>query len=164
MTVSRLTNGLKALNLSRSALGAIFFALAVSPDRPAIMYGADAVAINRAARDYKLPEQIDWQVRPGTPNYSATAFGDPAKQGFVVSLLKRGPNDWSTAHSHPYDRIITVLAGTFLIGTGDKVDRKNTVALPVGSIIKDFANQMHYDGTGPQGATIEIITMGPTVP
>jgi hypothetical protein len=125
------------------------------------LYGADAVTIDRNARDFKLPEQVDWKGRPGSANQSATVFGDPSKPGFVVQLLKRGPNDWSRPHAHPYDRIITVLAGTFLIGTGTKYDPNNTVALGPGSIVKDFANQTHFDGTGPDGATIEIITMGP---
>jgi hypothetical protein len=55
-----------------------------------------------------------------------------------------------------------VLKGTMLIGTGAKFDRNNTVALGPGSIVRDIANQMHYDGTGPDGLTIEIIGMGPT--
>lgn len=126
------------------------------------VYGADAVTIDRNARDFKLPDQVDWKGRLGSANQSATVFGDPSKPGFVVQLLKRGPNDWSRPHVHAYDRIITVLAGSFLIGTGTKYDPNNTVALGPGSIVKDFANQMHFDGTGPDGATIEIITMGPT--
>jgi hypothetical protein len=125
-------------------------------------YGADVVTIDRSARDFKLPDQIDWKGRPGSANQSATLFGDPSKSGFIVQLLKRGPNDWSRPHSHPNDRIITVLQGTFLIGTSAKYDPNNTVALGPGSIVKDFANQMHFDGTGPDGATIEIITMGPS--
>jgi hypothetical protein len=125
-------------------------------------YGADVVTIDRSARDFKLPDQIDWKGRSGSANQSATVFGGPSKSGFIVQLLKRGPNDWARPHSHPNDRIITVLQGTFLIGTGAEYDPKNTVALGPGSIVKDFANQMHFDGTGPEGATIEIITMGPT--
>jgi hypothetical protein len=124
-------------------------------------YGADVVMIDRNARDFKLPDQIDWKGRPGSANQSATVFGDPSKAGFIVQLLKRGPNDWARPHSHPNDRIITVLQGTFLIGTGAEYDRNQTVALGPGSVVKDFANQMHFDGTGPDGATIEIVTMGP---
>ena len=51
-----------------------------------------------------------------------------------------------------------------MIGTGAKFDRNNTVALGPGSVIRDFANQMHYDGTGPEGLTIEIMGMGPVDP
>ena len=136
----------------------------ISSQRPPALaaYAADVATIDRAARDFKLPDQIEWRGRPGSANQSATVFGDPSKSGFIVQLLKRGPNDWTKPHSHPNDRIITVLKGTFVIGTGATYDQNNTVALGPGSIVHDFANQMHYDGTGPDGATIEIITMGPS--
>jgi hypothetical protein len=49
-----------------------------------------------------------------------------------------------------------------LIGTGAKLDRNNTVAIGPGGIVRDIANQTHYDGTGPDGVTIEIIGMGPS--
>ena len=125
-------------------------------------YGAGAVTIDRGARDYKLAEQIDWKGRPGSVTQSAIVFGDPTKPGMYVQLLKRGPNDWSQPHVHPNDRYITVLAGTMLIGTGSKLDRDNTVAVKAGGVIRDIASQPHYDGTGPDGVTIEIIGMGPT--
>lgn len=126
------------------------------------LFGADAVTIDRNARDFKLPDQIEWKGRPGTASQTAILFGDPSKPGLYVQLLKRGPNDWSQPHSHPNDRFITVLSGTMLIGTGAKFDPKNTVPLGPGSFVKDIANQMHFDGTGPEGMTIEIVGMGPS--
>jgi hypothetical protein len=136
----------------------------VLPDVRSLMavYGADAVTIDRNARDFKLPDQFDWKGRPGGVNQAAILFGDPTKPGLYAQLLKRGPNDWSQPHTHPNDRIITVLAGTMLIGTGAKLDRNNTVAVGPGGVIHDIAGQMHYDGTGPDGMTIEIIGMGPS--
>jgi hypothetical protein len=135
-----------------------------APDIRSLMalYGADAATIDRNARDFRLPDQADWKSRPGSASQTAVLFGDPTKPGLYVQLLKRGPDDWSQPHAHPNDRYITVLKGTMLIGTGAKFDRNNTVALAPGSIVRDIANQMHYDGTGPEGVTIEIIGMGPT--
>ena len=101
------------------------------------------------------------EARPGSASQTATLFGDPSRPGLFVQLLKRGPDDWSQPHSHPNERFITVLAGTFLIGTGPKFDRNNTVALGPGSVVHDIPNQMHFDGTGPEGATIEIVAIGP---
>ena len=126
------------------------------------VYGADTVTIDRNARDFKAPDQVEWKSRPGSASQTAILFGDPSKPGLYVQLLKRGPNDWSQPHSHPNDRFLTVLAGTMRIGTGAKFDPSNTVPLGPGSIVKDFANQIHYDGTGPEGLTLEIIGMGPT--
>jgi hypothetical protein len=134
------------------------------PDARALLsaFGADAVTIDRNARDFKLSDQIEWKGRPGSVNQTAILFGDPSKPGLYVELLKRGPNDWSQPHSHPNDRFITVLAGTMYIGTGSKFDRDNTVPLKPGSYVRDIANQTHYDGTGPDGLTIEIVGIGPT--
>jgi len=125
------------------------------------LYGAAPVTIDRNARDFKLPDQFAWQERPGSPSKTATLFGDPSKAGLYVQITKRGPNEWSQPHSHPNERFITALAGTFLIGTGEKFDKNNTVAVGPGGVIHDIPNQMHYDGTGPEGATLEFIAMGP---
>ena len=125
------------------------------------IYGADAPAIDRNARDFRLPDQLQWNERPGSTDKTATLFGDPSKPGMFVQVTKRGPNVWSQPHSHPNERFITVLAGTFFIGTGSKFDKNNTVAIGPGGVVHDIPNQMHYDGTGPEGATLEFIAMGP---
>jgi len=126
------------------------------------LYGADAVTLDRGARDYKSLAEINWQGRPGSVNQTATVFGDPNKAGMYVTLLKRGPDDWSEPHTHPNDRYITVLSGTMLIGTGSNFDKKNVIAIGPGGMIHDIAGQVHYDGTGPEGMVIEIMGMGPT--
>ena len=125
------------------------------------VYGAEAVTLDRNSRDYKLSDQIEWKGRPGSGSQSAILFGDPSKPGLYVQLLKRGPNNWSQPHSHPNDRIITVLAGTMWIGTGNKFDTENTVPLKPGSYVRDIANQTHFDGSKADGLTIEIVGMGP---
>ena len=164
--------------LRRMALALGFLVLAVFSDSGARMnkraglvlpnvgnvmalYGADAVTIDRNARDFKLPDQFEWQQRTGNADKTAILFGDPSKAGMYVQITKRGPNVWSQPHSHPNERFITVLAGTFLIGTGPKFDKNNTVAIGPGGVVHDIPNQMHYDGTGPEGATLEFIAMGP---
>lgn len=125
-------------------------------------HGAENVPIDRTMRDFKMPQDFDWKSRPNGAGQTAALFGDPAKPGMYIQLLKRGPDDWSQPHSHPNERFITVLAGTFKIGTGAKFDKEHTVSLGPGSVVRDIANQMHYDGTGPEGATIQIMGVGPT--
>ena len=164
--------------LRRMTVGLAFLVLAVFSDSSArvnkhadlvlshagnvmALYGADAVPIDRNARDFKLPDQFDWQALPGSASKTATLFGDPSKTGLYVQVTKRGPNNWSQPHAHPNERFITVLAGTFFIGTGAQFDKNKTVAVGPGGVIHDIPNQMHYDGTGPEGATLEFIAMGP---
>ena len=135
---------------------------AIPPEVLSIMaaYGAETVTLDRGSRDDKQPEDIVWTGKPGE-NQSANLYGDPSKPGWYVTLLKRAPNGWSTPHSHPNDRFITVLAGTMWIGTGAKYDQNNTVGIKAGGFIHDIANQLHYDGARDDGFTIEIAGMGP---
>ena len=125
-------------------------------------YGAETAPIDRTMRDFKTPQDFEWKSRPGSASQTVALFGDPAKPGLYIQLLKRGPDDWSQPHSHSNERFITVIAGTFKIGTGDKLDKERTVSLGPGSVVRDIANQIHYDGTGPEGATIQVMGMGPT--
>jgi len=124
------------------------------------VYAAEAANIDRNARDFRLPDQFVWKDN-GSGSKTASLFGDPSKPGLYVQVTKRDPNVWSQPHSHPNERFITVLAGTFLIGTGAKFDKNNVVAVGPGGVVHDIPNQMHYDGTGPEGATLEFIAMGP---
>ena len=128
-------------------------------------YGAESVALDPHIRDFKLPEQIPWKKREAGGE-TALVYGDPAKPGFYVYMLKRGPNNWSRPHSHEGDRFITVLAGTMWIGTGTKFDPENTQPLRPGSFVRDIAKQVHFDGSKEDGLTIEIVGMGPekTIP
>ncbi len=124
-------------------------------------YGAETVTLDRTIRDYKTPQEFEWKSAPGSASATATIFGDPSKPGLYMQLLKRPPDNWSQPHSHPNDRYITVLAGTFKVGAGSKLDKQNTVSLGPGSVVRDIANQTHYDGTGPEGVTLQITGMGP---
>jgi hypothetical protein len=100
--------------LRRMALALGFLGLAVFSDSGARMnehadlvlsrlgnvmalYGTGAVTIDRNARDFKLPDQFEWQDRPGSASKTATLFGDPSKAGLYVQITKRGPNDLEPA-------------------------------------------------------------------
>ena len=54
-----------------------------------------------------LPDHIEWK---GDKVKSAVLYGDPKKPGSLYVMLLRWPPNWSTRpHSHPNDRMITVL-------------------------------------------------------
>ena len=91
----------------------------------------------------------------------AVLYGDPAKPGLYVILIKWHPHHMSRPHFHPNDRIATVLSGTWWVGTGPKYQPDSTVGVPPGSVVKHFAKQIHYDSTSDEDTTIEIVGMGP---
>jgi quercetin dioxygenase-like cupin family protein len=118
-------------------------------------------ALDPDAVTAKSPDQIEWKDNGG--NRTATLVGDPDKPGLYVQLLtwKKG-NNFSRPHSHPHDRFITVLSGTWWVGTGDKFDPENlTVPMKPGTFVTHFANGRHWDGAKDEDTTIIIIGEGP---
>jgi hypothetical protein len=109
---------------------------------------------------YKLPGQITWTGRAGAAE-TAVLMGDPDKPGLYIELVKWYPHNNSRPHFHPNDRYITVLSGTWWVGSGTKYDPDSMVAMPAGSYVVDLAKQPHYDGARDEIAVIEIVGQGP---
>jgi len=116
--------------------------------------------IDPTAVTYEWPSQIHWRGRPGGPQV-ATLTGDQSKPGFYVVLLKLPPHVMSHPHFHKYDRYVTVLSGTWWVGTGTKFQPDKMVPMPAGSFVTDLAGQVHYDGAKDGWVIIEICGRGP---
>jgi hypothetical protein len=109
---------------------------------------------------YKLPDQISWQDDPIGAK-TAVLQGDPSKPGLYIMLVKWTPHRMSHPHWHPNDRFITVISGTWWVGTGAKFDPDKTVPLPAGSFVTHYGKQIHYDGAKDSEAVLEIVGEGP---
>jgi hypothetical protein len=122
-----------------------------------------AVELNPAAITIKLPDQIPWQAPTPAGNQNAVLVGNPDKPGFYMVLTKwLAGNHFSHPHFHPNDRFITVLKGTWWVGTGAHFDPNNgTVALPAGSFVTHFGKQVHYDGAKFEDTVLLIVGDGP---
>jgi hypothetical protein len=108
----------------------------------------------------KTPDQIEWKINAS--NRTATLVGDPNKPGIYVQLLTwpKG-NNFSRPHSHPNDRFIMVLSGTWWVGTGDTFDPENlTVPMKPGTFVTHFAKGVHWDGAKDEDTTLIIIGEG----
>ena len=124
---------------------------------------APAVELNPAAVQFKLPDQIPWSPVDARGAQVAVLAGDPDKPGPYVLMNKwtKG-NHFSRPHFHPNDRYITVLKGTWYVGSGDKFDPENgTVAMPEGSFVKHTGKQVHWDGAKDEDAVLLIVGEGP---
>ena len=124
---------------------------------------AHGVELNPAAITIKLPDQIPWQAPTPAGNQNAVLVGNPDRPGFYIVLTKwLAGNHFSHPHFHPNDRFITVLKGTWWVGTGTKFDPNNgTVALPAGSFVAHYAKQVHYDGAKFEDTVLLIVGDGP---
>src|SRR5262245_41475256 len=112
------------------------------------------------ALKYILKDKLPW-ADSATGQKQVILFGDPSKPGMYGVLTKWLPGNMSRPHSHPNDRYIMVLSGTWWVGTGSTYDPASTFPIPAGSFVTHFANEMHYDGAKDQEVVLEIVGMGP---
>lgn len=94
----------------------------------------------------------------------AVVKGDPSKEGMYVVRLKVPAGFQIAAHTHPNDENVTVLSGSFNIGTGDKLDQSKGALVKAGGYSYVAKGMTHYawfteetilqlHGMGPQGVT-----------
>jgi len=147
----------------RVRAGRVFQQIAPAFALAAMIGAAHAAELNPAAVIYQLPDQIKWQDPFGTSGAkTAVLVGDPAKPGMYAMFLKWLPgNNFSRPHFHPNDRFITVIKGTWWVGTGNKFDPANTVPMPAGSFVTHFGKQVHWDGAKDEETILLIMGEGP---
>jgi hypothetical protein len=122
--------------------------------------------LDPAAVAYTLPDKVKWETVSGFPGAErAVMVGDPSKPGFYAVMTKwlRG-NHFSRPHFHPNDRFITVLKGTWWVGSGTKFDPDSTVPMPAGTFVTHYAKQVHFDGAKDEDAILLIVGDGPETP
>jgi hypothetical protein len=108
----------------------------------------------------KIPKDIKWVESPAG-SAQAIMVGDPSKPGLYIVLTKWHAHHMSHPHFHPNDRFITVLEGTWWVGTGPKYDPNSTTPVPTGSFVTHYGKGIHYDGAKDADVTLEILGMGP---
>jgi quercetin dioxygenase-like cupin family protein len=118
-----------------------------------------AAQLDPKAINIKLPKDIKWTANGA--NEQAVLLGDPSKPGLYIVLTKWPPHRNSRPHSHPNDRYITVLKGTWWVNTGSNYDPDGMKPVPEGSYVVHYAGQMHYDGAKDEECILEIVGMGP---
>lgn len=145
--------------LFSTLLGATAFALV-----PLAAGAARAAELDPSVLSFKLPDQIEWKQPPGQDRgvRQAVLAGDPDKPGLYVVLTKwLAGNHMSHPHFHPHDRFITVLQGTWWVGTGPKFDPDATVPMRAGTFVTHYGQKVHYDGAKDEDAVLLIVGEGP---
>ncbi|HSU88342.1 MAG TPA: cupin domain-containing protein [Terriglobia bacterium] len=88
--------------------------------------------------------------------------GDPNKPGLYTIQLTVPANTKIEAHTHPDDRVATVISGTWQIGYGTAFDEKKLKALVPGSFYTEPPSVAHFARTGNTAVMIQITGYGPT--
>jgi quercetin dioxygenase-like cupin family protein len=107
------------------------------------------------------PDQIPW--KDDGLSRVANLVGDPAKPGLFLQMRTWLKGNFSSPHFHTRDRFITVLSGTWWVGTGYEFDPANlSVPMKPGTFVTDLAKGVHWDGAKEEDATILIVGEGPS--
>src|SRR5687768_10025717 len=93
------------------------------------------------------PNDITWvdgpKSIPAGPKL-AKLEGDPTKEGPFVMRLRLPDGYVIPAHTHPKTERLTVIAGTFNIVMGEKLDKNQARKMPAGSFGYWPAGMKHY--------------------
>ncbi len=101
------------------------------------------------------PAELKWQEGPPSipPGAKlAVLEGNPTKEGPFVMRLKLPDGYRIAPHTHPKPERVTVIAGTFNLGMGEKFDATKGTAMTTGTFGTWPPNMKHYAWT--KGETV----------
>src|SRR5258706_11518541 len=91
-----------------------------------------------------------------------TLKGDATKPGIYTIQLTIPANVRIEAHTHPDDRVATVISGVWYIGYGAKFDYAKLKPLTAGSFYTEPPSVAHFAKTGNEPVVLQITGNGPT--
>ncbi len=111
-----------------------------------------------------LPDEVRWTSAPtlAAPAQVAVVYGDPRKPGLYATRVKLPDGYRIAPHTHPDERVYTVISGTFYIGFGDKIDASKLEAFPQGSVFVVPAHASHFHWMRSGEAIVQISGIGPS--
>jgi quercetin dioxygenase-like cupin family protein len=137
----------------------------------ALAYGVSAAAQSAGAQQGPpvsafgeiLSEDVKWQAFPAFPPEArlAVLVGDPSKAGPYVVRVNLPAGIKLMPHTHPEDRIYTVISGVFYIGLGTVFDANKLKAYAPGSVIVLPANTPHFHWAKSGDYTTQVAGVGP---
>lgn len=109
------------------------------------------------------PDQLQW--KDGPPSLPAGAKfavleGDPSKPGFFAMRLKLPDGYRIPPHWHPVVERVTVVSGTFRLGTAEQPDWDAMHELPAGSYTSMQPGMRHYARVSGE-TVVQLATVGP---
>ncbi len=91
----------------------------------------------------------------------AVLAGDPTRSGPYVIRVRLSAGVKMLPHSHPEDRIYTVISGVFYIGLGEKFDETKLTAHAPGSVLLLPGGQPHFHWAKSGEYITQVSAIGP---
>ncbi|MGA9875525.1 MAG: cupin domain-containing protein [Solirubrobacteraceae bacterium] len=110
-----------------------------------------------------LPEDVEWGPFAAFPPGAqlAVVVGNPAQPGPYVTRVKVPVGVKLMPHTHPEDRVYTVISGVFYIGLGDEFNSEKLQAYPPGSVIVLPGGTPHFHWAKSGEYVSQITAIGP---
>ena len=110
-----------------------------------------------------LPEDVQWEPFAAFPPAArlAVLVGHPSAPGPYVIRVKVPLDTKLMPHSHPEDRVYTVISGVFYIGVGSEFDPDAVKAYPPGSVIVLPGNTRHFHWAKSGEYVTQVTAIGP---
>jgi uncharacterized RmlC-like cupin family protein len=109
------------------------------------------------------PDTLKWVEPPTFPGARlAVVHGNPGQEGPFVYRVKMPANYKIAPHFHKAAENVTVLAGTFWVGMGEKFDQGSGKELPVGGFASIPPTHPHFAWAGNQETVVQVHGTGPT--
>lgn len=150
----------------------LIFSLSLTSNIHAEVMQSTAKAVETEMRDQDKgpvehllfrPSEVVWQAGPASFESGAQVAvleGSPGASGVFTMQLKFPDGFVINPHFHPNVERLTVLAGTFYLGSGTVVDKDQAEALPAGSYTSMPKKMIHYAIA--EGETIvQLSSIGP---
>ncbi len=110
-----------------------------------------------------LPSSLRWESPPDTPGLQRSwVIGTEHKSGQYILRVKLFSGARILPHTHPDERITTVLMGKIYVGFGKSFDKSKVIAIPAGSVYITPANVPHYIWAKEGNAIFQEAGIGPT--
>jgi len=108
------------------------------------------------------PEQVRWFTPPYYKDgrQRAQLYGDSSQGGAWVDRVKIPAGGHVLAHTHPHDEMVTVIAGTWYLGEGEKFDPDKLKGYPQGSFIVIPAGLPHFVAAKESPVVVQVSGTG----
>ena len=109
-----------------------------------------------------LPADLKWaDAKAIPPGAKVAVIEGPANEPVPFTFRVKYPANYKLpAHWHPNIEHVTVISGTFNMGTGDKLDMEKTTALTPGSVAIMQPKTNHFAWTSEE-TEIQVHGVGP---
>ncbi|HEY2385972.1 MAG TPA: cupin domain-containing protein [Candidatus Binatia bacterium] len=110
-----------------------------------------------------MSEEVDWKPFAAFPASVrlAVVVGHPAEAGPYVIRVKVPRGVKLMPHTHPEDRVYTVMSGVFYIGLGDRFDADKLEAYPPGAVIVLPGSTSHFHWAKSGEYVTQVTAIGP---